>query len=113
MRDGKRGVAERILYTAMEKVQQKSEDDPLKVEYSVIAPVKEGVAADLTIHPKQSAVSIPGADEDWVPFDYPTGTGGVPYKAYAQVTGDNTFFGERVVDVPAKEVQMDLVEVGP
>ena len=40
MRDGKRGVAERILYTAMEKVQQKSEDDPLKVFKRAIDNVK-------------------------------------------------------------------------
>jgi small subunit ribosomal protein S7 len=40
MRDGKRGVAEKILYTAMEKVQQKSEDDPLKVFKRAIDNVK-------------------------------------------------------------------------
>jgi small subunit ribosomal protein S7 len=31
MRDGKRTTAERIFYTAMERIQERSNDDPLKV----------------------------------------------------------------------------------
>ncbi len=40
MRHGKRGVAEHILYTALKRVQEKSEDDPLKVFKRAVENVK-------------------------------------------------------------------------
>ena len=40
MYDGKRSTAERIFYNALEKIKQKSKDDPLKVFNSAISNVK-------------------------------------------------------------------------
>jgi small subunit ribosomal protein S7 len=40
MRGGKRGVAVRIFYTAMEKIQERTQDDPLKVFKRAVDNVK-------------------------------------------------------------------------
>ena len=40
MYDGKRSTAERILYTALEKIKEKSKEDPLKTFNSAISNVK-------------------------------------------------------------------------
>src|ERR1700709_842294 len=43
MRDGKKSVAERILYDALEAIKEKTQDDPMKVFKKAIENVKPAV----------------------------------------------------------------------
>ena len=43
MRDGKRSVAEKILYQALETIRERSEDDPMKVFKKAVENVKPAV----------------------------------------------------------------------
>ena len=41
--DGKKGIAEKILYDALEKIKKKNNEDPLKVFNSAISNVKPNI----------------------------------------------------------------------